>query len=68
MRMLAGAVMVLAGAVLSGAGAIGDAILAAANRQGFAPAADGALWGGAILVLVGALILGSGLRSEPPSR
>jgi hypothetical protein len=34
MRAVAGAIMVLAGAVLGGAGAVAEALLAAANRSG----------------------------------
>jgi hypothetical protein len=65
MRAIAGAIVVLAGAVLGGAGAVAEAILSAANKSGH----GAGVWFlfvavGAFVGLVGLGLLLKGLNEE----
>jgi hypothetical protein len=66
MRAVAGAIVLLAGAVLAGAGVVGGAALAAANLYG-GPTSDLAILVGAVAVLVGFGLLVKGLNEKAPA-
>ena len=63
MRMLSGAVVVLAGAVLTGAGSIAHQIARTAGRYSDGEIIIGA---GAIVGVIGLALLASGFRSDSP--
>jgi len=58
MRMLSGAIVILAGATLLGAGVVAEAVLAPSN--GYTSAGRFALVGGAALGFVGLVLLAAG--------
>jgi hypothetical protein len=64
--MLSGAVLVLSGAILAGAGTIARAVAHASNQ--FAPEADVGTLAGAVVGVIGLLILVSGFRSDATGR
>jgi hypothetical protein len=69
MRAVAGAIVVLAGAVMGGAGAVAEAIPAASNRSGH----GSGVWfvfvaGGALVGMVGIGLLVKALNEERPPR
>jgi hypothetical protein len=70
MRSLSGAIVLLAGAVLFGAGCITEGLLAVGN--GYTSAGRFALGGGVILGFIGLLMLVASIgdrdRGEPPRR
>jgi hypothetical protein len=63
MRAVAGAIVVLAGAVVSGAGMVGDAVLTAANRSGYGPGVV-FMASGTFIGLVGIGLLVNALKDE----
>jgi drug/metabolite transporter (DMT)-like permease len=74
MRIVAGAVLCLAGAVVLGAGTVANAIVSAAGKSGEAPGSYGIMGGGILLGLVGLVVFVAGLvesrhvrRSGPES-
>jgi hypothetical protein len=64
MRLVSGAVMLLAGALLVGAGVLAHAVADASNK--FSPRGDLAAEAGALVAFLGLAVLGSGLRSDLP--
>jgi len=68
MKTIAGAILVLAGAVLFGAGAIAEATLTAANRSGYSPWGIMGMVGGAVLGVVGLILLATSLFPKQPQQ
>ena len=66
MRAIAGALVVVAGAVLAGAGVVAHAVAEAANK--FPTGGDSATAVGGIVGLTGLVILVSGLRPDAQSK
>jgi hypothetical protein len=67
MRILSGAVVILAGATLFGAGTIARAIASAANKFD-SVGADFAQGTGAVVGLIGLVVLATGFRSDSPAK
>ena len=66
MRMLSGAVLVLAGAILAGAGVMARAIAEASNK--FSPGGDLTAAAGVVVGVIGLVLLASGFRSDSVPR
>jgi hypothetical protein len=65
--MLSGAVVVLVGAILFGAGTIARAIASAANKID-SVGTDFAQGTGAVVTVIGLVVLAAGLRSDSPAK
>jgi drug/metabolite transporter (DMT)-like permease len=61
MRIVAGAVLCLAGAVVFSAGTVADAIVSASGKSGPSSGSTGILVGGVLLGLVGLVVFVAGL-------
>ena len=66
MRMLSGAVVILAGAILVGAGVIAHAIAEASNK--FTANVDLSTGAGVVVGVIGLFVLASGFRSDSGAR
>jgi hypothetical protein len=66
MRMLSGAVVILAGSTLVGAGVIARAIAEASNK--FSSGGDLTAAAGVVVGGIGLVVLASGFRSDPAAR
>jgi len=68
MKTIAGAIVVLAGAVLFGAGAIAEATLTAVNRSGYSRGGNMGMIGGVVLGIVGLILLATSLFPKQPQQ
>jgi hypothetical protein len=68
MRIVAGAVLCLAGAIVLGAGTVADAIVSAAGKSGHASGSYGIMVGGILLGLVGLVVFVAGLTESRHNR